>query len=214
MTIFHKILALIAVLLTFTTVQAQNIRDTELSKIVSAVKLLRTDTQENFHKASKIFTEDTKWTAMNETGSLRSEECSPKDKVTRFKLNRILSKAESSRKYVSTHGDMINGEDSRYDYSLYERSLKAGKSVSYTLNGRSGKQTFVIVPHSQNADIDVAISQNGKAVKFTKEKQSDGTLIAHWTENTPNRNAPITLSIKNKSTQSQAFVIINHNSRK
>ena len=211
---FSKILIIFAILFASVSLQAQNIRDAELSKLVSAVKLLRTGTQENYEKATQILTDDTKWTAMSETGAVRNEECSIKDKVSRFKLNRILSKAESGRKYVSTHGDMINGEDARFDYSLYERSLKAGKSASYTLKGRSGEQTFVIVPYSTKADIDVSLKMGNSPIKFTKEKQADGTVIVRWTEKTPGGKTPITISLTNKGSEPQAFVIINHNTRK
>ena len=98
-------------------------------------------TEANFKKATGILSADMKWTPMNETGSVRPEECKPSDRVKGFKLNRILFKAEGSRKYVSTHGDMINGEDARFDYSLYERTL--GKGFGMVLFAWKKRQTDI-----------------------------------------------------------------------
>ena len=74
--------------------------DKELASLVNVVKLLRVSTEANFKKATGILSADMKWTPMNETGSVRPEECKPSDRVKGFKLNRILFKAEGSRKYV------------------------------------------------------------------------------------------------------------------
>ena len=68
--------------------------------------------------------------------------------------------------------------------------------------------------YENKADIDVSLKMGASPIKFTKEKQADGTVIVRWTEKTPGGKTPITISLTNKGTEPQAFVIINHNTRK
>ncbi len=188
--------------------------DKELSSLIDVVKLLRVSNETNFNKATQILTSDTKWTPMDETGAVREgKECKASEKVPGFKLNRILSKVNGSRKYVSTHGDMVNGEDTRYDYSLYERALKGKTEVKYQLKGREGRQVFVIVPYNASAKLEVAIECNGKrVVKGTPNP--DGSVVVSWGKGVPSKSQVFTLSIKNNESSSQSIVIINHNTRK
>lgn len=197
-------------------IQAQTIADKELSSLVDVVKLLRVQSEANYTKVQQILSKDLKWTTMDETGALQEQECQPSDKVPGFKLNRILSQVEGSRKYVTTHGDMVNGADKRFDYSLYERKLKAGKTVEYKLHGREGMQTFVIVPFNPSAQFNVTIlTENGKEVKVVKSpKSDDGTVMVTWSQETPTVNQKFVVRVTNKTNSNQAFVIINHNSRK
>lgn len=187
--------------------------DKELASLISVVKLLRVSTESNFKKATGILSADMKWTPMNETGSVKPEECKPSDKVKGFKLNRILSKAEGARKYVSTHGDMINGEDARFDYSLYERTLKAKATVRYRLRGRKGKQTFVIVPFHKSATVDFAVALVGCTAKGMCD-MSAGTIMIECNAGTIRNSNEVVLIVENKSSKPQPFVIINHNTRK
>lgn len=187
--------------------------DKELASLVNVVKLLRVSTEANFKKATGILSADMKWTPMNETGSVRPEECKPSDRVKGFKLNRILFKAEGSRKYVSTHGDMINGEDARFDYSLYERTLKAKSTVWYCLRGRKGKQTFVIVPFNKSATPDLTVTLAGSAAKG-KCDMGAGTITIECNAGTIRNSNEVVLIVENKSSKPQPFVIINHNTRK
>lgn len=187
--------------------------DKELESLVSLVKMLRETNEDNFNKASQQLTADTKWTPMDETGNVRQGlECRATEKVPGFKLNRILTKVDGSRKHVSTHGDMVNGEDSRYDYSLFERTLKAKTEVAYRLKGREGQQTFVIVPYDPNASFTAYVTCNGK--KIAGKRQPDGTIVLEWQKNLPSRNSSFTLTVKNNTGTPQSFVIINHNTRK
>lgn len=196
-----------------TFAQKATFSDKELSALVDIVKMLRTSNETNFNKATQVLKSDTKWTMMDETGAVRADkECKASDKVPGFKLNRILSKVSGGRKYVATHGDMVNGEDTRYNYSLYERALKPGVEVAYRLKGREGKQTFVIVPFKADAKFEVAVKSNGKTVSSSK-KNPDGTVVVEWTKNTPSKTLTFDLVVKNGSKDSQSFVIINHNTR-
>ena len=210
-----RFFSLIAMLYVCTIAMAQStINDKELQALIDVVKLLRVSNEANFNKATQILKSDTKWTPMDETGDVREgKECKASEKVPGFKLNRILSKVDGSRKYVSTHGDMVNGEDTRYDYSLYERALKGKTEVKYQLKGREGKQVFVIVPFNASAKLEVAIECNGKRV-VAGTRNPDGSVVVSWEKDAPSRTKAFTLSIKNNESSSQSFVIINHNSRK
>lgn len=187
--------------------------DRELAALVDIVKMLRESNETNFRKATDILTSDMKWTPMDETGAVRDGvECKASENVPRFKLNRILSRVDGSRKYVSTHGDMVNGEDARYDYSLYERALKPKAKVEYALKGREGRQTFIVVPYNTTAKLDVSIVINGK--KIVGQSDADGTVVVNVDKNLPVKTDKLNLSVTNRTNAPQAFVIINHNTRK
>ena len=148
--------------------------DKELTALVDAVRILRNPSESSFNQTTKLLKADERWTPMRETGELKDTECKPSDKVPSFKLNRILNSVEKERKHVSTTGTMLNGEDSRYSYSLYERSLKKGKSATYSLRKRSGRQTFVVVPYVKKKG-SLSVLVNGRKVKTLE--QEDGTIV-------------------------------------
>lgn len=187
--------------------------DRELSALLDVVKMLRTSNQATYDKARKILSDDMKWTAMDETGNIREgKECKASESVARFKLNRILFNIAGSRKHVSSHGDMVNGENAGYDYSLYERALKPKTDVSYNLKGREGKQTFVIVPFDKQAVFKAWIVFKGK--KTEAVQTPDGTYTITWDKNLPTKDQTFSLYVKNGTAKPQSLVIINHNSRK
>lgn len=210
----HRFSILIATLCFCSMATAQsNIDDKELTYLIDVVEMLRVSSKTNFDKATRILAGDTKWTPMNETGVVREGiECKASEKVAGFKLNRILTKVDGERKFVTTHGDMVNGEDCRYDYSLYERALKAKAQVNYTLKGREGKQTFVIIPYNSSAKFEAYIECDGNRIAHKQGR--DGTIIVTWDDGVPTKEQEFVLSIKNNTNSSQSFVIINHNTRK
>lgn len=211
----HRFIALISTLCICTIATAQStIDDKELSLLIDVVKMLRVSNESSFNKATELLKSDTRWTPMDETGAVREgKECKASEKVPGFKLNRILSKINGGRKYVSTHGDMVNGEDTRYDYSLYERTMKSGAEVQYSLTGREGKQTFVIVPFNNDASFEVCILFKGKKV-ISEKPSADGIIVIEWTKDVPSTTQSFNLIVKNKKRTPQSFVIINHNTRK
>lgn len=214
MTMVQRLLSFFASLCFCSGLMAQTgIEDKELAVLVDVVGMLRESTEENFNKASRILSDDVKWIPMYETGRVREDlECKASEKVPGFKLNRILSKAYESRKYVSTHGDMVNGEDARYDYSLYERTLKPMAQVDYHLSGREGKQVFIVIPYNRSAPLEAAIKCAGK--KWSGKVEDDGTSIIKWETDTPSGDMELVLSVTNGSDSPQSFVIINHNTRR
>ena len=171
------------------------------------VKILRNPSESNYNKATKLLKADEKWTPMNETGDLKATECKASENTATFKLNRILTSVMKEQKRVSTTGTMLNGEDSRYNYSLYERSLKKGKSATYKLKNRCGTQTFVLVPYTKRKG-SLSILVDSK--KPTTTEQEDGTLICSFDSS----GKEISLAVANKSGTALSFVLLNHNSRK
>lgn len=214
MTMLKRIIIFLAILCSCSGVKAQTrIEDKELASLLDVVRMLRESTEEGFNKASRILSDDVKWIPMYETGSVREGlECKASENVPGFRLNRILIRAFESRKYVSTHGDMVNGEDARYDYSLYERTLKPMAQVEYHLTGREGKQVFIIIPYNRSKALEATISCAGK--KWPGKVEDDGTSIIKWETDTPSVNMKFVLSVTNGSDSPQSFVIINHNTRR
>lgn len=196
-----------------TTVWSQSLtEDKELALLVDVVKMLRVAGEKNFNKGIDLLQSDYKWTPMDETGNIRSGvECNATEGVPSFRLNRIMSRVAGNRRYESTHGDMINGENTDYDYSLYERALKPDAEVSYELKGREGRQTFVIVPYNKSATMEAYIESDD--VRITGDRKPDGSIVISWTTNLPTMTHEFLLVVRNDMPSSQSFVILNHNSR-
>lgn len=187
--------------------QSLKIEDKELESLVKVSKMLRNQSKANYNKAKLILKADEKWTPMNETGDLQATECKPTEMTSTFKLNRLLNRITKEKKRVSTNGSMLNGEDSRYHYSLYERSLKKGMSATYQLRNRSGKQTLVLVPFVKKKG-SLSILVDGEKPNITED--ADGTVICTFNA-TGNE---ISITVTNKSGAALPFVLLNHNSRK
>lgn len=185
----------------------------ELDRLIGIATMLRSADAAVFNRAQKMLEDDALWTPMDELGRLQKTECTPAESVTRFKLNRLLSRADGQRKYVTSRGDFLNGEDERYDYSLYERSLHAHQSATYQLKGRIGQQTFVLVPHATSSH-GLSLSVSAPGVKTEAVRTLPNGCIVVKTSGKLTKEQRITLSVKNNSSTPQSFILINHNSRK
>lgn len=204
----NKNLAFVVFMFCAITIHAQEIKiDNELASLVEIVKILRVPSQANFSKVKQLLKADEKWTPMNETGKLQVTECKPSEKTPSFRLNRLLTSIANEKKRVITTGTMLNGEDSRYNYSLYERSLKKGKSATYKLRNRSGKQTLVIVPFIKMKG-SLTILVDGKKPSITEDQ--DGTVVCTFNSS----EKEISFTVTNNSGAALSFVLLNHNSRK
>lgn len=198
------------------TVSAQQ-NDKELNSLVTMVKNLRqagvAEQKQAFNNTFQSLVADTAWTPMNELRDKNGTECPHSDKsLPRFRLNRMLSKAEQVHQgvAVATNGFM-NGQDPRFNYSLYEKSVMAGKRVSYTFSGREGRQVFVVVPYKTSAKLNAKLLVSGKEAA-SSQRLSDGTLVLECTEGI-NTKTPLTLEISNEGSEGMAMVILNHNTR-
>lgn len=211
-----KIAILIISLIMSVTVSAQQ-NDKELNTLVTMVKNLRqageAEQKQAFNNTFQSLVADTAWTPMNELRDKNGAECPHSDKsLPRFRLNRMLSKAEQVHQgvAVATNGFM-NGQDPRFNYSLYEKSVMAGKRVSYTFSGREGRQVFVVVPYKTSAKLNAKLLVSGKEAA-SSQRLSDGTLVLECTESI-NTKTPLTLEISNEGSEGMAMVILNHNTR-
>lgn len=154
-----------------------------------------------------------KWTMMSEfADSCSTPEalCSLRDRVNRTGINDIALQAEYIRGTIAKSADLFcNGNDPKYNYSLYEVKLKAGKTVRSCISHRKGQQYFLIIPFDEG--ITAEIFCRGAAVPCTR--LDDGSLSFVMT--TPlNEDDEIKICISNNSDSNRSAVIINHNSHR
>lgn len=191
---------------------AQPPMDNEVRSLIRTVCSLRSADAKAYKQVEDLLSNDEAWTPMNETDAFQEGECPPYEEIPYFGLNKLLSHIATGRKMVHTHGDFLNGEDERYNYSLYEHSVRAGFSVSFTLKGREGKQWFIIIPY----DIDgggllASISINGHStISFTQAE--NGTIAVYLDRPQLDVNDLVTITVQ--GTRNQSFVLLNHNTRK
>jgi hypothetical protein len=204
-------------LLTVMPALAQETVDKEMRQLMDVVASLRQSDQQQkkakWNEALATLSKDKKWTIMDEITS-HAEECRLTDKsVTWFSLNRILTRSlglETNK----ARGEFNNGEDKNYNYSLIERSVKAGKTVSYQLKSREGRQVFVVMPYdAATAKLAVEVQRGGKSL--AKGVLKDGNIQVVVPESKGVKASDVlTLQIKNTGSQNTAMVILNHNTRK
>lgn len=190
---------------------AQSAMDGELQGLISAVQALRDADGKSYDSVRERLMQDTRWTPMDETGPfMKGIECLPSENVARFRLNAILNDVARKRTPVSVRAEsMLNGEDPRYDYSLFERSVREGCSASYELRKRSGRQWFVIIPHSGPDSITASLSVDGGEAR-PLVPQKDGSLVL-FVDEAVRMDQVLTLTVN--GIRSDSFVIINHNMR-
>lgn len=188
--------------------------DAELLRLINISDELRNDCNEMiYNNVSSKLEEDEFWTPMTELGPLLEGECRRSENINRFMLNSILTHVDANRKFVTTHDYGLNGEDKRYRYSLYERSIKPCNNVTYQLSGREGNQTFVIVPFDKNGSgISACLEILGEHIDFVEDKTL-GILVANFISDQLQYNNCIKLNILNNSKIGQSFILINYNSR-
>ena len=208
----RKVFVILMLCLYPVVVNAQLPMDKEVRSLIGAVCKLRGADANSYKRVETLLSEDEAWTPMNETGAFQEGECPPYDDIPYFGLNRLLSHIAIERKMVHTHGDFLNGEDERYNYSLYERSVRAGFSVSYTLKGREGKQWFIIIPYDKDGGgLSASISINGgSTIPFTQAENGAIATYLDWPKIDVNDLVTITV----QGTRNQSFVLLNHNTRK
>lgn len=214
----HKAIPLILVLLAqCACLRAQTAEpDSTLNELVQAVVRLREPTDAATKQATEYFVDHAKvWTTMNEMFDTNAE-CDPRtgQTVPGFGLNKILNRIETERTVGAekqVRGDFLNGEDPDYNYSLYEHKLLAGRTATYKARGRVGRQTFVIVPyHIDDNGLSATLIVNEQSYAFSP---TGDRLTLHADTPTLSDNDEFTLMVENGSTEPQAFVLLNHNTR-
>lgn len=213
-----KILLLINVLFFSMSLLAQNAVDQETQHLIDLAVSIRQATPEQrenaWNEVSKALSSDKAWTIMDEIMPHKNE-CRLTDRSVKwFSLNRILSQ-KSGYEVNQVRGDFNNGENPDFNYSLIERSIKAGLTAEYDLKSREGKQTFVIVPFDPDATtLEAEVSRNGVSLaKGVRQKDGNIYLSIGVDQNVKPKDV-LHLTVSNKGNQNMTYILINHNGRK
>ncbi|MDE6311186.1 MAG: hypothetical protein K2L96_05140 [Muribaculaceae bacterium] len=186
-------------------------QDARMNELIELVRGLKSGGQKAFDAAAEKMSTDLTWTPMNELkASDPKAECRASDRVPGFKLNKMLAAAEQKRRFEASTGNMLNGENPNFNYSLYERGIKPMSTLEYTLKGRSGAQCIVLMPYDglKASDLEVSVSCGGKTLEKTCTKDA---FI--FTGKAP-QGQPLKITIKNTGDKARSFAILNYNSRK
>lgn len=190
----------------FISAKAQN---DELNKLTDIVKSLQTGGEKAYKDAIATLAADKLWTPMDELGIDRNVECHASERVPGFRLNSALTNAESKERYQTSTGNHLNGADIRFNYSLFEKTLKTDKTVTFSLPQRWGEQVIIIVPFNPQSKIEA--TANGGDKNFIATSGGNGSL--KLTGNVVKGNT-LNLTVTNKSGENISYVILNYNSRK
>lgn len=213
-----RILLCIILLITGASLTAQNGIDKETQHLIDLVTTIREAAPEQREKAWKetetALSSDKAWTIMDEIVPHKSE-CRLTDRsVQWFSLNRILSQ-KSGYETNQVRGDFNNGENPDFNYSLIERSIKAGLTAEYDLKSREGEQCFVIVPFDPDATtLEAEISRNGVSLAKGVQQKDGNIYVSIGKDQNVKPKDLLHLTITNKGSQSMTYVLINHNGRK
>jgi len=196
-----------AAILTFATASAQNYTE-PMKRLIGYVSELRTsDTDDSVYM--KLIN-DNCWTLMDEIGHAEGE-CSPFVEMEKFGINDLAHRVESKMrgKYVST-SNFCDGTDPRYSYSFIEKSIMDSTTISYEIGGRTGLQTFVVVPFSVDYKlrVGVIVSEND----YIGIVDPSGNIVIEFDAGNDAKRKFV-LSIENKSGKDISYVILNYNSR-
>ena len=216
----HSILILLMITLphfvSFGQITLNEQEEIVTSKLLNAVLVLRHGDTIAWKTAyNELAKQQSQFTLMNELKDERNDCSLGTDNVKSFGVNRIVADLKMGLRVQNTGQELLDGSDTRFKYSLFEKGIKKGCTSTYTLKGRSGKQVFLIVPFAADQP-------------YTSElRKSDGTLIAPSgkdaegityyfvdTKTGPTLGETLMLKISNKDLKNNAsFVIINHNYR-
>ena len=203
------ILCIIAIWLCHVPCQAQSIADTYLSKLTEDVKTIRKK------KATKDILNKTvlNWSAVGKPKITLMDEIKRHDgeyrgkDVFKFKMNQLVYHVHDRQnaKMVSK-GDYFNSTELDVYYSAIEKTVKRGKTVTYSITGHAGRQEFVFISFNPKSRFIVKV--NGALA----EDLGDG--VWHADVNNVDTDDTITFSIAleaNNSNECESFVILNHN---
>jgi len=186
-----------------------NAQNDELNKLTDIVKSLQSGGEKAYKAAIVTLASDKLWTPMDELTIDRNVECKVSERVPGFRLNSALTNAENKERYQTTTGNHLNGADIRYNYSLFEKTLKAGKTAAFSLQGRWGEQVLIIIPF--NTKTKIRAKALGGDKDFTIAPSGNGSLKL---TGAVVKGKPLALKITNDSGENISYVIINYNSRK
>lgn len=129
-----------------------------------------------------------------------------------FHINGAVERSFDTRRgVVTSKGEFYNSLMPGVNYSMIEKTIAPGASITYRLVGHKGTQRFVIIPYeSAKKVLDFEISVNGDKRRF----ELDRTSICRIEIPSIAPTDIITVGATNSDTRPQAFVIINNNTKK
>ena len=211
-----KALLVIILFTTAFSLRAQQAIDQETQHLIDIVSSIRkADPQQReqaWNSASKALSSDKSWTIMDEIQPHKSE-CRLTDRsVQWFAINRILT-TKMGYESNQVRGDFNNGENPDFNYSLIERSIKAGETASYDLKSREGEQAFVLVPFDTQTQLEAEVTRGGTTLAKGTKKADGNVYIEIGKDKNVKASDVLNLVVTNKSDKSCAYVLINHNVR-
>lgn len=185
--------------------------DPQLKALIDRVATLRQGEEAAYNTALSQFSSDNAWTIMDEIPRDANECYLIGNK--QFKLNTILAQSRGKDVRQETRGDFLNGNDPNFNYSLIERGIKKGQTVTYEMQYREGHQTFVVMPYLPELASQIEVElRRGDDSLGTGTLGSDGNIYLNINRNI-SKSDKLRLIITNHSNTDMPVVIINHNTR-
>lgn len=206
------LLCIITIWLCYAPSHAQSIVDTYLAKMTEDVKTIRKK------KASKDILNKTvlNWSASNKPKITLMDEIKrdPGEyrgtDVFKFKMNQLVYHVHDRQntKMVSK-GDYFNSNEKNVFYSVIEKTVKRGNTVTYKISQHSGNQEFVFIAFNPKSQLTATV--NNVPAKYI----GDGvwTIAIDKVKASDTITLSISLNAKDAA-QYESFVILNHNPQK
>ena len=217
----NSIISLLFLLLSSAQLQAQthsvldsNDEETTI-KLIEATLLLRSGEEKKWNEARNEFSKRIGiFTLMDELKD-RSHDCALlPSQVKCFGINRMIKELKSEKSVQNTGKGLLDGSDTRFNYSIYEKGIKRCSEALYEMSGRYGKQIFAVVPFSPSQNYETELCVAGGIVYEPSYKGTDGvTYYCIESGEAPAQGSSLQLKIKNNDSNNASFVIINHNYR-
>ncbi len=182
----------------------------------NAVLLLNNSDKSSWEEAQNEFGRHlNSFTLMDELQDSKND-CVPiASKVKKRGVNRLVTELKNGHRVQNSENELLDGSDSRFNYSIFEKCIKEGATSTYTMKGRSGKQVYLVIPYDSGNKYSCRLILAGNRVYAPSHTDKDG--IAYFfidSDEGPKSNEPVALKISNEEKNKNAsFVIINHNYR-
>lgn len=216
----HRAMLLLPLLMSAMLVCAQvplNPQDEEVTiELVQSALLLRQGGEDAWNNAgNRLEKRLSQVTLMTELQDPDHDAPLITSRMKTFGVNRLVQELKRGRRVQNTGKELLDGADSRFNYSLYEKGVRHGATATYHLSGRFGKQVFVIVPYASGKDFEVSLlREDGNVIPVTGTDENVVVYFITDASNSPNEGETLTLTITNRdSSTDMAFVVINHNYR-
>lgn len=129
-------------------------------------------------------------------------------------INRLAGDVKNNKVVAYSQKTLLDGSDSRYRYSLFEKGIKAKQTAKYTeLKGRSGDQIFLVVPYKTTQQYTAIICGKKRIMPTYKDKNTGVSYFVVDAKDCPDKGGSFIIQVENKEASNASFVFINYNSR-